>query len=76
MKVLEHVPGVLLVLEVPSRSGGDPHVVTVVYEGEEIREVSCSCKGFAFNKKCWAIIDVKELAGKSSNRPRPMPPAA
>lgn len=64
MKVLEFVPGEILVVEVPSRSGGDPHRVSIVYDGPDIKEVGCTCLGWKWNKRCWAIEAAMRLSGR------------
>ncbi len=68
MKIIEYVPGALLVLGVPSRSGGPGHLVTIVYDDNgAVREVSCTCKGFEYRLRCHHVEEARALM-------EPMPP--
>jgi hypothetical protein len=43
---------------IPSRSGGEPHVVT--RQGERF---SCTCTAGSFNRECWAVAQIKRETG-------------
>ena len=69
MKLVEHVPGELLVLEVGSRSrpGRVNHYLSVVYDEEgDVADVSCSCEAFCYRRRCHHVLDAEDLAGRGA----------
>ncbi len=66
MKLVEHVPGGILVLEVASRSrpGLTKHYLTRTYDEEgDVSEVGCNCEGFSSRGRCHHPDDALDLSG-------------
>ncbi len=67
MRIPEHVPGEVLVLEVGSQSR--PHRVThylsLTYNDEgNVANVACTCESFSFRGRCHHAASVADLMGR------------
>ena len=82
MKVVEYVPGELLVLRMSSRSRGREilhHLALCLRENGQVAEVSCSCESFSYRRGCHHLTSLRDLAGaprrnSSSGWTEPHPP--
>jgi hypothetical protein len=66
MRVLEYVPGEVLVLEVASRSrpGRVRHYLSVAYDEDgDVRDVACTCEAATFRTRCHHVVSVMDLVG-------------
>ncbi len=66
MRIVEYVPGEILILEVASRSRGREilhHLGLGLREDGQVTEVSCSCEGFGYRGVCHHLESVRDLAG-------------
>ncbi len=66
MRIVEYVPGEILILEVASRSRGKEtlhHIGLELKEDGQVEDISCSCEGFGFRQACHHLESVRDLAG-------------
>lgn len=70
MKVLESVPGEVLVLEVGSRSGKfGQHTVVVTYARDgSVASTTCTCPGWNYRGICHHVGSIKDLVGLGIKR--------
>ncbi len=71
MRVVEYVPGEILVLEVASRSRGQlilHHLVLRLKEDGQVAEVSCSCEGYSYRGACHHLRSLRDMAGAPARR--------
>ncbi len=66
MRIVEYVPGELLVFEVASRSRGRHivhHLSLRLDKAGEILSISCTCEGASYLGKCHHLASLRDMAG-------------
>ena len=71
MRVVEYVPGEVLIFEVASRSRSREvlhHLASRLKEDGQVAEVSCSCEGFSYRDACHHLRSLRDTAGAPARK--------